>query len=245
MVQRIETAREVSLAALHAADAELERNRAHRRSVASLAACCGVIGLAGLASIIVVGAPQVPAALTSLFAVAGSIPIVMCVRRTAGQTSREAEIVAAIEYARAVAFNAASLRDALNRLPASEAELPGTKALIDTILTDVERSAAAAPGREQRMRGAAGEQGRRHVRIKPINDRVVITRNDGLAIIAQLVDVSMSGAAISGDLPDVIAGDQVLVGSRMARVIRTLPHGIACEFVKELPPAALDFDIVL
>ena len=83
------------------------------------------------------------------------------------------------------------------------------------------------------------------MRIKPFNERVVVTRDDGVGILARLVDVSLSGAAVSGDLPDVAVGDHVLVGSKAARVVRTLPHGIACEFIKTLPPAQLDFDTVL
>ena len=116
---------------------------------------------------------------------------------------------------------------------------------MDAMLTDVEQLAAAAPGREQRLVGAPNAQSRRHVRIKPLNERIMVTRSDGVALIARLVDVSRSGAAISGELPDVAVGDQVMIGSTMARVVRALPHGIACEFIKTLPPEKLGFDTIL
>ena len=245
VVERAEAALELALSAVGAAHEELQRYHAHLRKVAALEVATGAIGLAGLATTALVGASEMQSALVCLFAIAGAVPIGTSVWRASLGRLRESDIVAAIENARAVAQSAASLRAAAVGLPTAEVDRPGTKALIDAILTHVEQSAAVSPGREQRGRGSSGEQSRRHVRIKPFQDRVVVTRDDGVGILGRLVDVSLSGAAVSGDLPDVAAGDHVLVGSKAARVVRVLPHGIACEFVKTLPPAQLDFDIVL
>ena len=231
--------------AMGTAREELKRGRARRRTIVAIEVMVGAIGLTGLTLLVLVGAPQVPPTLAFVFAIAGAVPILGSIRISGFGNPKESEIVAALESARAAALNAASLRDAATLLPTSDTGGPAPQDIFDAMLTNVEQSAAVAPGREKRTRGTPGEQARRHVRIKPLNDRVLVTRSDGVAILTQLVDVSLSGVAVSGTLPDVEVGDQVLVGSRAARVVRALPHGIACEFVKTLPAAQLDVDIVL
>ena len=236
---RIEAAARSASAALGSARARLDAVRSVRRGSAALVAVAGTVGLVGLDTLLVVGAPQIDTTVIGLFALAAAIPILTSLRRSWVRDLPEANAVAAVEHARTVVMQAAFLKDLL-------AQPQGLRpSLQDAVLASIEQAAAVVAGREHRSTMVPGEHARRHVRIKPTKTRIVITRSDQLAVLAELIDVSISGAAIRGDLPDLSAGDDILVGSRPARVVRLLPGGLACEFITLLAPELLDFDIEL
>ena len=81
--------------------------------------------------------------------------------------------------------------------------------------------------------------GRRHERMVPFMRRTLLRLPDGQEIIAKIRDVSLSGAGIETEVrPD--AGEQIMIGSRPAVVVRHFDGGIGAEFVTPFVPGALD-----
>ena len=80
---------------------------------------------------------------------------------------------------------------------------------------------------------------RRHDRLVPKNPRVVITLADTSEIVVRLLDVSLSGAAISTHLKPEI-GTAVHVGKIPARVVRYVEGGIALEFSRLMHEDTID-----
>ena len=113
--------------------------------------------------------------------------------------------------------------------------------LANTVFT----SAKANRGLENRVRGAAAARSRRDERIVPKNDRVVLTRSDGRTLFVKVVDVSVSGAAIVGNLPGVEVGSKVRLGRHAAVAIRATKGGFGLKFDKNLEPTQLHAGIVL
>jgi hypothetical protein len=70
---------------------------------------------------------------------------------------------------------------------------------------------------------------RRHDRVQPRISRIVLTLPDGRQTPVKLLDMSLSGAAFSTDLPLMI-GDAVILGKTQARVVRKFENGCAVEF---------------
>lgn len=60
-----------------------------------------------------------------------------------------------------------------------------------------------------------------------------------------IMDVSVSGVAVEGNLPRIPIGADVVVGSRKASAVRALPHGMAFKFDEPIPADLLDAEIVL
>ncbi|MET0605136.1 MAG: PilZ domain-containing protein [Beijerinckiaceae bacterium] len=85
---------------------------------------------------------------------------------------------------------------------------------------------------------------RRHTRIVPRNPLAVVTLPDGGAVNVRLIDVSMSGAAFSGDM-SFEKGMAIIIGSTPARVVRVTENGIAAEFVNPVNPERFDENIIL
>jgi hypothetical protein len=75
---------------------------------------------------------------------------------------------------------------------------------------------------------------RRHERITPTNPFTTITMPTGEKVPVRVLDVSMSGAAISG-APGIKVGDIVQISRTMARVVRILEKGFAIEFSRQQP----------
>lgn len=71
---------------------------------------------------------------------------------------------------------------------------------------------------------------RRHERVVPRNPRSTLTTDDGAVHDCRLIDVSLSGAAVTvgGFQPPV--GSSVLLGRTAGRVVRHLENGLAIEF---------------
>lgn len=85
---------------------------------------------------------------------------------------------------------------------------------------------------------------RKHERRLPRNARTTIKLANGRELFAELMDVSMSGAAIAVDFRPAV-GARVLVGSTPADVVRHLDYGVAVEFARTIPPETFNSDLIL
>lgn len=85
---------------------------------------------------------------------------------------------------------------------------------------------------------------RRHDRIVPRQTGTILKLQDGREIGARIIDVSLSGAAIScATVPPI--GTPVTVGKHAAKVVRHFDGGIAVEFMRNLNIAEFDESIKL
>ncbi len=81
----------------------------------------------------------------------------------------------------------------------------------------------------------SGEQpdGRRHARYEPSDKTSQISLPDGRIYSCEVLDISLSGAAIKTEvMPSV--GTFLMLGKMRGRVVRYLDQGVAIEFVKQL-----------
>lgn len=85
---------------------------------------------------------------------------------------------------------------------------------------------------------------RRHERIVPANSAAVLRNESGREMQVRLIDVSLSGAALSLEHRPSI-GTAVTVGSTPAKVVRHFGGGIAVEFRLALSPDRLAANLVL
>jgi hypothetical protein len=72
--------------------------------------------------------------------------------------------------------------------------------------------------------------GRRHERIVPKKAHSTLTLSDGAAMGCLVIDVSVSGAAVSADVVPEI-GTVLAVGKAVGRVVRHFGEGFAVEFI--------------
>jgi hypothetical protein len=72
---------------------------------------------------------------------------------------------------------------------------------------------------------------RRHERVIPRNPRSVLITEDGVEHECRIIDVSLSGAAITTTLQPPV-GAPITLGRTSARVVRHLDKGIAVEFTR-------------
>jgi len=70
---------------------------------------------------------------------------------------------------------------------------------------------------------------RRHERVAPRNPRAMIVLEDGSEVEVRIIDVSLSGAAVTTNLQLPI-GAPITLGKTAARVVRHFDKGIAVEF---------------
>ena len=83
---------------------------------------------------------------------------------------------------------------------------------------------------------------RRHDRIVPRNPLAIMTLDDGLKVQCRIMDLSMSGAAISAaEKPQV--GSRVTLGRVQSKVVRHLEEGFAIEFVHAQLPETLEDNV--
>jgi hypothetical protein len=85
----------------------------------------------------------------------------------------------------------------------------------------------------QKQHGAPSAEDRRHTRYEPSESRSQITLPDGREYPCEVVDISLSGAAIKVEVMPAV-GTNLLLGKMRGRVVRYLENGIAIEFVKPL-----------
>lgn len=84
----------------------------------------------------------------------------------------------------------------------------------------------------------AGVEERRHTRFEPRDARSQITLPDGREYLCEVVDISLSGAAVKVDVMPSL-GTHVLLGKMRGRVVRYLETGIGIEFLKPLDQGQL------
>ena len=84
----------------------------------------------------------------------------------------------------------------------------------------------------QKENGQSPED-RRHTRYEPSDKQSQITMPDGREYNCEVVDISLSGAAIKVDVMPSL-GTYILLGKMRGRVVRYLETGIGIEFVKLL-----------
>jgi hypothetical protein len=73
---------------------------------------------------------------------------------------------------------------------------------------------------------------RRHERIVPRNPVATLTLEDGTRLTCRIIDLSMSGAAVSAEKRPPLQS-KVALGKVLARVVRNLEEGFALEFIHE------------
>ncbi len=89
---------------------------------------------------------------------------------------------------------------------------------------------------QQRKEGS--EDNRRHARFEPEEKVSQISLLDGRVYNCEVLDISVSGAAIRTEvMPSV--GTSLMLGKMRGRVVRYIDQGIAIEFVKQLDRAQL------
>ena len=84
-----------------------------------------------------------------------------------------------------------------------------------------------------------GSNLRRHSRYEPSQQSSHLTLSDGRTYPCEVVDISISGAAIKVEVIPSL-GTYVMLGKMRGRVIRILEDGIAIEFVRVLDSSTLD-----
>jgi len=83
---------------------------------------------------------------------------------------------------------------------------------------------------------------RRHDRIVPRNPSARIVLPDGTALLCRIIDMSLSGAAISSATRPAI-GAKVMIGRVQAQVVRHLEEGFALEFAFPQLPDSLEDNV--
>ncbi len=92
---------------------------------------------------------------------------------------------------------------------------------------------------ERHLSDPAVEDTRDHARIIPAVPHSTLTFADGSIHACFVIDVSVSGVAVSADLQPEI-GTPLAVGACVGRVVRHLPDGFAVKFVEPQNPAELE-----
>ena len=90
----------------------------------------------------------------------------------------------------------------------------------------------------QKQQGANNSVDRRHTRFEPRESRSQITLPDGREYFCEVMDISLSGAAVKVDVMPSL-GTYILLGKMRGRVVRYLENGVGIEFVKPLERAQL------
>ena len=83
------------------------------------------------------------------------------------------------------------------------------------------------------------KEDRRHERISPSQTRSTLILPDGREYQVKIIDVSVSGCAITCDAP-VNIGTPVTIGQTTGQIVRIFPTGVAIEFNRHI--AAQNFD---
>ena len=77
------------------------------------------------------------------------------------------------------------------------------------------------------------DDGRRHARFEPTEKQSQISLPDGRVYNCEVVDISVSGAAIKTEVVPSV-GTYLMLGKMRGRVVRYIELGVAIEFVKQL-----------
>ncbi len=79
---------------------------------------------------------------------------------------------------------------------------------------------------------------RRHARYEPKDSKSHITMPDGRVYACEVIDISLSGAAVKIEVMPAM-GTYLLLGKMRGRVVRYLDNGFAIEFTRQLERPAL------
>ena len=79
---------------------------------------------------------------------------------------------------------------------------------------------------------------RSHQRFEPTDAASHITLPDGRIYPCEVVDISLTGAAVSTQVMPAL-GTYIMLGKMRGRVVRYLENGVAIEFAKQLEPGQL------
>ena len=79
---------------------------------------------------------------------------------------------------------------------------------------------------------------RRHERFEPKDNKSHITMPDGRIYETEVIDISLSGAAVKTDIMPNL-GTYVMLGKMRGRVVRYIEEGIAIEFIRPLSETGL------
>ncbi len=85
---------------------------------------------------------------------------------------------------------------------------------------------------------AGGEAQRRHARYQPSDTASQISLPDGRSYPCEIIDISVSGAAVRVDVIPAV-GSYVMIGKMRGRVTRIHSEGVGIEFVKMLDTEGL------
>lgn len=105
-----------------------------------------------------------------------------------------------------------------------------------------ERFAARLSGRSSAKNETAGTDLRRHARYAPSDNRSHITMSDGRIYPCEIIDISLSGAAVKVDVMPSL-GTYLMLGKMRGRIVRYIDSGIAIEFLKPLNSTQLSAQI--
>lgn len=120
-------------------------------------------------------------------------------------------------------------------------DIQGGEFLLELSMTGIMRRKMAdkLAWLEQMQKDIRVQDVRKQARIIPANPHALLTLADGSRKECFVIDVSVSGAAVSAELqPDV--GTPLAVGACVGRVVRHLPNGFAVQFVEPLSRAELE-----
>ncbi len=87
-------------------------------------------------------------------------------------------------------------------------------------------------------RDPAIDDGRRHSRFEPTEKQSQISLPDGRVYNCEVIDISVSGAAIKTEVVPSV-GTYLMLGKMRGRVVRYIDQGVAMEFVKQLDRSQL------
>lgn len=88
----------------------------------------------------------------------------------------------------------------------------------------------------------AGTDLRRHARLAPETTQSHITLPDGRVYPCEILDISLSGAAVKVDVMPSL-GTHLMLGKMRGRIVRYVEHGIAIEFLKPLNTSQLSAQV--
>jgi hypothetical protein len=96
---------------------------------------------------------------------------------------------------------------------------------------------------ENRQKDPSVRDVRLHARIVPASPHSTMTLADGTMKSCFVIDMSVSGAAVSADLQPAI-GTPLAIGACIGRVVRHLPDGFAVKFVEHVNREDLEWRII-
>lgn len=88
----------------------------------------------------------------------------------------------------------------------------------------------------------AGTDLRRHARLAPESNQSHITLPDGRVYPCEILDISLSGAAVKVDVMPSL-GTHLMLGKMRGRIVRYVEQGIAIEFLKPLNTSQLSTQV--